>query len=153
MLKRTKDIVDNVIDLKHKYYELERSVDLLATLNKNLSEQNKQRDEAIESLKRIVANYIPGKITYSCNNKKYGDDDYYVGYCFEDHWTHIYKDGKEFIIEELELCEPTFKDGNTNDTILVDDITNTIPGDDKIHQKKVVSYVIDLNNCTFIQTK
>ena len=63
-------------------------------------------------------------------------------------YTHIYDDLKEYCFVNLYLYNPTFKISEENDMIInVQDIV------DKEDERKVIYYILDLKNKSFVCTK
>lgn len=101
---------------------------------------NSELGESVGQLRRILENYIPGRIisqSYECGAKIIG-----LSYRHIPRFTYIYKDGREYEIKGLTLNNPEFEVLNSNNVIRALDIV----------KNTVVEYVIDLNNCTVVKT-
>lgn len=116
----------------------------------NLSEKIDENKETIFELQRIIEHYVPGKVTYitskELNVKTYGGNTVTIP-----SFTHFYKDGKEYQINELYLHNrPNIEVKNDNENILYIE-------DEYIQKDKAVTicceYIVDLQNQTFIRTK
>lgn len=124
---------EDMLDLNLRLARLEQA-------QKNKTPEAKDPEESVKQLRRILENYIPGRISYqSCDG-----DAKIVGlaYTFNPHYTYIYKDGREYEITGLSLNNPEFEVLNSNNVICALDIV----------KNTVVEYVIDLNNCTVVKT-
>lgn len=128
---------EDIEDLKKR---LNRQEEKLDSHSRRVSEIDCENKE----LKRILENYIPGKITYKSVSE-------YLNMFSRDrfNYLYLYKDGKEFCINNLKLNNPTFSkkaDSNQENVVYVKDDIST---------KKEIEYreyVIDLNDCTYIRT-
>ena len=73
-------------------------IDLLYGRLNKLSDDIKELYGENRELRRILENYIPGKITFASSNHR-------LSFCNEK--TFIYKDGEEYAIDNLYLSENT----------------------------------------------
>lgn len=115
-------------------------------------EQLKEDISSIRSdnsqLRRIIKNYVTteNKITHKSDYKR--DIFGFIDYVF----TYLYSDGNEYKIKDMYLLNPTFKK-NENGTVMISDYEEIKNDDNETMGKKYYEYVVDLSNCTFIQTK
>jgi hypothetical protein len=125
--RKVEDIrLDKVVE---RCYELEGDL-------KKLTEDN-------DKLHRIIENYVVGEITY----KNKGDiDNFYYG-LLKPTILYVYKDGKEFEFKYLILHDAKFEQVDKKNVILVTDIVKE--NDEEVEKQ----YVLNLNDCSFIQTK
>ena len=85
-------------------------IDLLYNRLDKLSDDIKELYEENRKLRRILENHIPGKITFTNSN---GRQPWAINLHGVDIWTYcndktfIYKDGKEYVIDNLYLSENT----------------------------------------------
>lgn len=104
---------------------------------------NSELGESVSQLRRILENYIPGRIisqSYECDAEIIG-----LSYRHTPRFTYIYKDGREYKISHLALYKPEFEVLDTDNVLRVVDYVET---KDQYHK---IEYVIDLNKSTFIQ--
>lgn len=140
--RKNKDEVENRIDIR---------IDILEEqINKQkvkLDSYDSRITDIIDEnrrLKRILENYIPGKITYQNMSK-------YLSFTYNrDVWCFIYKDGKEFCINDMRLNDPSFTERNDSGQKDIIYVKDDVSIDEKTEYRE---YVIDLNNCTFIREK
>lgn len=108
-------------------------------LQNQIDRQNKYIDKLEaenQSIKRILRNYVPGEI-------------HGVSYLIGGGWipkfnTNLYVKGSEYVFENLRLHNPSFVQGEQNNVIYVTD---------KDNEKHHNSYILDINTCTYIQTR
>lgn len=134
----------NIDEVKNRIDILEDQID---RQKKKLDNYNSQITDIIDEnkkLKRILENYIPGKITYK-NMSGYLSDIYNRNV-----WCSIYKDGKEFFINDMRLNDPSFTERNDSSQKDIIYVKDDVSIDEKTEYRE---YVIDLNNCTFIREK
>lgn len=124
--------------LKEQLNEQQKKLDFYNKKIIDITDENKR-------LKRILENYIPGKITYQ-NMSEYLT----VFSINRNEWCYLYKDGKEFCINNIELNNPSFTEINDGDQKNIIYVKDDITTDGKIEYRK---YIINLNNCTFIREK
>ena len=144
---------------KKKYEELVGRIDVI---EKRISKfgphgaerLDKCRDD-IDDIQRVMENSKFGEITHeSIFNKKTLFSPYEE--CNESKeskiFTRIYKDFKEYKIDRLYLYKPIFKVDNGDDNLIhVSDIGYTYEDGNK--KEMDISYIVDLQNRTFIKTK
>lgn len=153
---------------KKKYDELINRIDVNELINRiNVIEErtskftpygpkwlDKCRDD-INDIQRIMENSKLGEITYkSIFNKTALLFPYKKYDKFEDskNYTLIYKDFKEYKIVGLYLYKPIFKVDNGDDNLIhVSDVDCTYEDGNK--KEMDISYIVDLQNQTFIRTK
>lgn len=129
--------IENLKDL------LNRQREKLDSYSRRISDMEYEN----EKLKRILENYIPGRITYRNISKCLT---VFESDRFKFNYLYLYKDGKEFCINNLKLNNPTFPkkdDSNQENVVCVKDDIGTKK------EFKYREYVIDLNSCTYIRTK
>lgn len=135
---KNKDEVEDRIDILE--YQIDRQKEKLDNYNsqiRDIIDENKK-------LKRILENYIPGKITYKNMSE-------YMSFSYKkDVWCFIYKDGKEFYINDMRLNNPSFTERNDSSQKDIIYVKDDVVIDEKTEYRE---YVIDLNNCTFIREK
>ena len=133
---------------KEPEYHIRENTEL-KELKKDVDEKIKSVREENEQLRRIIQNYIPGKITYALSHVFNGI------FCYPTHssFVRLYCDGKEYSIEKLtQLYDPTFKK-NDNGTVVIFDFEEIKNDESEVIGKKEYEYVVNLEDCTFIQTK
>lgn len=93
-----------------------------------------------------------GEITYCSWLDKSIFCDIYANTRKSSRYTYIYKDLKEYKIDGLYLYKPIFKVDNGSDKLIhINDIGYTYEDGNK---KEIdISYIVDLQNQTFIRTK
>lgn len=83
---------------------------------KDLLKRIKCLEEDNLSLKRILENYVPGKITH----KTISTELTYIKYISSE--TYIYKNGKEYYFGGIPLYNPKFKEIDEDTIIITDEI-------------------------------
>ena len=111
--------------------------DLKGDLNR-LSEKVKKTDSEIEELRRIIKNYSPNEITgyaesYFCNLTAQ-----FIGIPTAS-CLHVFKDGKEYIFEDLYIEDPEFTQGEKQQIVYVKP------------KGKFDNYVLDLYRKTWVK--
>lgn len=109
-------------------------------LNKIEDISNKQKYiiKENEKLHRIIERYIPGEITWkSIDTFCFLGDGIFFG-------TYIYKDGKEYFINNLRLNKPTFEQCIYKDSIKIINKTK-----DSVFEE----YIVNLLNSSITKTK
>lgn len=132
--------------------EVEKRIDILEDQNNKQKVKLDSYDSRItdiidenKRLKRILENYIPGKITYQ------NMSEYLTIFCINRvNWCYIYKDGKEFYINDIKFDNPSFTERNDSNQKNIVYVKDEVTTDGKIEYRE---YIIDLNNCTFIREK
>lgn len=128
-------------EIKELKNEIEKLRSKTETLYKSLNEQ-KNYNNTINQLSRIIGKYIPGKITYM-NCSEYRNNMY-----FRDVFCYIYKDGREHEINNLRLENATFEE-KSDDVIIA---KNWVTKDGQ-KSEKYEEYVIDLYTKSFVRIK
>lgn len=81
-------------------------IDLLYNRLHELSDDIKELHEENRELRRILENHIPGKITFTSSNGRLSLH-YNITWLHNNEKTFIYKDGEEYVIDNLYLSENT----------------------------------------------
>lgn len=137
-LKKYKDEVGIKIEiLEEQLNKQQKKLDAFNNQIADIADENKK-------LKRILENYIPGKITYQ-NMSEYLS----IGYN-RNIWCFLYKDGEEFCINNMRLNNPSFTERNDSNQKNIVYVKDDVTTDGKIEYRE---YIIDLSNCTFIREK
>lgn len=129
---------------KNRIEILEDQIDRQKRKLENYNSQITDIIDENKKLKRILENYIPGKITYK------NMSEYLLSTYDRNVWCFIYKDGKEFCINDMRLNEPSFTERNDSSQKDIIYVKDNVSIDKKTEYRE---YVIDLNNCTFIREK
>lgn len=129
---------EDIEDLKERLNKQQEKLDSYGIRVSDMECENKK-------LKRVLENYIPGRITYKNISE-------YLTIFHRDrfNYLYLYKDGKEFCINNLKLNMPTFleeSDNDRKDVVCVNDYISTK------NKTQLIKYVIDLDNCTYIRIK
>lgn len=110
-----------------------------------LKEQLNDITDENKRLKRILENYIPGKITYLNMSEHLT-----IFSINRNEWCYLYKDGKEFCINNIKFNNPSFTERNDSNQKNIVYVKDDVSTEEVIEYRE---YIIDLNNCTFIREK
>lgn len=124
--------------LKEQLNEQQKKLDIYNKQINDITDENKR-------LKRILENYIPGKITY-LNMSEYLT----IFNINRNEWCYLYKDGKEFCINNIKFNNPSFTERNDSNQKNIVYVKDDVSTEEVIEYRE---YIIDLNNCTFIREK
>lgn len=137
--RKNRDKVENRINILEDQINKQKvKIDSHNSLITDITDENKR-------LKRILENYIPGKITYQ-NMSEYLT----IFSINRNEWGYLYKDGKEFCISDIKFNNPSFMERNDSNQKNIVYVKDDVSTDGVIEYRE---YIIDLNNCTFIREK
>lgn len=137
--RKNRDEVENRINILEDQINKQKvKIDSYNSLIADITDENKR-------LKRILENYIPGKITYQ-NMSEYLT----IFSINRNEWCYLYKDGKEFCINDIKFNDPSFMERNDSNQKNIVYVKDDVSTDGVIEYRE---YIIDLNNCTFIREK
>lgn len=121
--------------------ELKDSIEALKRRVSYLTEEKNKLEVKLDKHERILHNYKHGEITFQ-SNKCLADLNLFK----KKEYTRIYKDGEEYVLDELYLHSPIFTQTEKENIILVAD---RYTQNDKFIIK---DYTVDLYKETFVQT-
>lgn len=142
--RKNRDKVENRINILEDQINKQKvKIDSHNSLITDITDENKR-------LKRILENYIPGKITYQ--NMSYISEGLTIFGINrnEREWCYLYKDGKEFSINDIKFNAPSFMERNDSNQKNIVYVKDDVSTDGVIEHRE---YIIDLNNCTYIREK
>lgn len=113
--------------------DIEEVTSVLGTLQESIENISKQN----EKLQRILRHYIPGSITGYSESLVIENN----GYVSIKHETYVYKNGEEYIFDNLYIKNPIFSQGEKENIVLAND------------EKTGAQFVLDIAQGTSIQVK
>lgn len=140
---KRKEIREDEKNMNENIKELEDKVDSLNKLVGQLNERYDNIYNEVEELRRIITYSNSGEIATFKTMYRFTDYSFHKEFC-----TYIYKNNKEYKIENLRLSNPVFSETEKDNVLNVRDKYKK-----NKHNIEIKEYVIDLDKKTYIVTR